>query len=91
MDKEAERGRLEIYALILEAASNGATKSKIREEVMIPYDRLNERLGELERFNLLEQNNKTYTTTGKGSTYLTNYELLMGFLYNPEEEKRNNL
>ena len=78
--EDFKRDKIVIYAQILGAAKNGALKRDIFSKVMIRYDRLNERLTELERFDLLEKNDETYKTTERGSLYLEKYNRVVEVL-----------
>ena len=78
--EDFKRDRIVIYAQILDAAKDGALKRDIISKVMIRYDRLNERLAELEKFSLLEKNNETYKTKEKGLFYLEKYNKSVGVI-----------
>ena len=78
--EDIKRDRIVIYAQILDAAKNGALKRDISNKVMIRYDRLNERLAELEKFSLLEKNDKIYKTKEKGLFYLEKYNKSVGII-----------
>jgi predicted transcriptional regulator len=71
--EDIKRDIIVVYAQILSVAKDGASKREIHNKAMINYDRMNERLDELKRFNLLEQSGRNYKTNEKGFLYLSRY------------------
>ena len=66
------RSRTEIVAMILDAANEGTTKTKIMYIAFLSYNQLNEYLSILLENNLIEylDGANKYKTTGKGLNYL---------------------
>ena len=66
------RSRTEIVAMILDAANEGTTKTKIMYFAFLSYNQLNEYLSILIENNLIEylDGTKTFKTTEKGLNYL---------------------
>ena len=66
------RSRTEIVAMILDAANEGTTKTRIMYIAFLSYNQLNEYLSILIENNLIEylDGANKYKTTGKGLNYL---------------------
>ena len=66
------RSRTEIFAMILDAANGGATKTKIMYKVMITYNQLKNYLSIMIENNLIDYGNGTYIfkATEKGLNLL---------------------
>jgi predicted transcriptional regulator len=66
------RSRTEIVSMILDAANEGATKTKIMYKAFLSYSQLKEYLSVLIENNLIEYNKgtKTFRTTKKGLNLL---------------------
>jgi UDP-N-acetyl-D-mannosaminuronic acid dehydrogenase len=66
------RSKVEITALILEAANKGATKTEIMYEAFLTYDKLSEYCGVLLEGALIEyqRGERIYKTTEKGLSFL---------------------
>ena len=66
------RSKVEITALILEAANKGATKTEIMYEAFLTYDKLSEYCGVLLESALIEyqRGERIYKTTEKGLSFL---------------------
>jgi predicted transcriptional regulator len=69
------RSRLDISAEILNAASDGALKTKIMYSASLSFDQLKDYLSVLVDSGLLEYDakKKVYETTDKGHDFLTKY------------------
>jgi len=70
------RSRTDIVTQVLEAASDGATKTRIMYKAYLSYAQLKEYLSVLVENGLLEyeEGKKTYRTTIKGVRFLKTYE-----------------
>lgn len=79
------RSRTEILAQVLEAASGGATKTKIMYRAFLSYLQLKEYLQSLVENGLIEysKTEQVYRTTSKGHKFLKIYNH-MGELILPE-------
>ena len=69
------RSRTDIVSQMLEAANDGATKTRIMYSAFLSYEQLKEYLSMLTENGLLEhdQESKMYKTTPKGSKFLEIY------------------
>jgi len=84
------RSRTEIVSMILEAATGGATKTKIMYKAFLSYAQLKEYLSVLIENNLLEylEGVQTYKTTEKGFNLLKMHNEIGELLQSPVRESR---
>jgi len=66
------RGKMEIIAMILQTAAEGATKTRIMYSAYLSFQQVNDYLGFLQENNLLLYENETgfYRITEKGYMFL---------------------
>lgn len=74
------RSRTDIVAQILEAATGGATKTKIMYKAYLSYAQLKEYLAMMTENGLIELDKKTlmYRITAKGSNFVNKYKSISG-------------
>jgi predicted transcriptional regulator len=84
------RSRTEIVSMILEAANDGATKTRIMYKAFLSYAQLKEYLSVLIENNLLEylEGVQTYKTTEKGFNLLKMHNEIGELLQSPIRESR---
>jgi predicted transcriptional regulator len=84
------RDRTETVAMILDAANEGATKTKIMNKAFLSYPQLREYLSILIENNLLSrEGTETYKTTEKG-LYFLKMQNEIGQLLQPTIKNNNN-
>ena len=84
------RSRIEIVAMILEAANGGATKTKIMYKAFLSYAQLKEYLSVLIENNLIEylEGPQTYKTTEKGLNFLKMNDEIEELLHTSVNQER---
>ena len=84
------RSRTEIVSMVLEAASDGATKTRIMYKAFLSFAQLREYLSLLIENNLLEylEGSQTYKTTEKGFNFLKMHNEIGELLQTPMRESR---
>ena len=70
------RNRIDIIAQLLEAASNGSTKTKMMYKAMLSHEQLKDYLHMLTENDLIKYDNASqrFTTTHKGYQFMQRYE-----------------
>jgi predicted transcriptional regulator len=70
------RNRIDIIAQLLDAASNGSTKTKMMYKAMLSHEQLKEYLRILTENDLIDYDNASqrFTTTHKGHQFMQRYE-----------------
>ena len=84
------RSRTEIVSMVLEAATGGATKTRIMYKAFLSFAQLREYLSLLIENNLLEylDGSKTYKTTEKGFNLLKMHNEIGELLQSPVTQLR---
>ncbi len=72
-DQMAQRERDEVMSLILQSATEGATRTKLMHDNYLSFEALQEYLISLQKMELLEyhEGEMTFKTTEKGSRFLS--------------------
>jgi predicted transcriptional regulator len=90
----SRRGRLLIFAEILDVAKRGASKTRIMYKVNLNFKGIGEYLSFMLKTRLLtetsENDRTTYKATEKGLAFLDNYGQLMQLIYEDGDAVGNN-